>query len=112
MNNEKKKLAQNRFWATAQIIYEKKKLYCKPCNCIARDGAGKIVVKKKIVLQYLFLYCREEDLKGWKYLAIGRIVLQLNVKWVGIVLQPGRKVYCNIACWLAIVLQYSCARRG
>ena len=32
--------------------------YCKPCNCIARERAGKIVVK--IVLQYNFQNCREE----------------------------------------------------
>ena len=29
-------------------------LYCKPCNCIARERAGKIVEKKKFVLQYHF----------------------------------------------------------
>ena len=63
-------------------------------------------MKTKIVLQENVLYrdCNG-GLKGWKYLAIGRIVLQLSVKWVGIVLQPGRKVYCNIACWMTIVLQ-------
>ena len=34
MNNEKKLfLVQNRFWATAQIIYEKK-------NCIAMQGSA------------------------------------------------------------------------
>ena len=36
-------------------------LYCKPCNCIARERAGKIVEKKnKFVLQYHFCIAKRE----------------------------------------------------
>ena len=70
MENEKKKYRCIFFFMIFQLLerIEKKKisaetvfgllpncivnLYCKPCNCIARERAGKFVVK--IVLQYNF----------------------------------------------------------
>ena len=41
-------------------------------------------------------------LKGWKYLAIERIVLQLSVKWVGSVLQW---VLYFRDCWMCVAIQ-------
>ena len=50
-------------------------LYCKPCNFIARERAGKIVEKKNCIA-IPFLYCREEGLRVGKCIAIHYIVLQ------------------------------------
>ena len=80
---EKKKIffVLQRNWATAQLYCEKKKFYCKPCNCITRERAGKIVVK---------LYCRRM-----------KIVLQysgLEGCWNCIAIQL---VYCNLGCTVA-----------
>ena len=49
-------------------------LYCKPCNCIARERAGKIIEKKNCI-EIPFLYCREEGLRVGKCIAIHYIVL-------------------------------------
>ena len=52
-------------------------LFFKPCNCIARERAGKIVEeKKKNCIAIPFLYCREEGLRVGKCIAIHYIVLQ------------------------------------
>ena len=71
-------------------------LYCKSCNCIARERAGKIVVKKKICIAIPFLYCREEGLR------VGRVLqytgLYCRKEGCGIVLQDGcigLELYCN-----------------
>ena len=99
-------------------------LYCKPCNCIARERAGKIIVK--IVLQYNFCIAekRAQCIAGSVrlYCSIGRkIVLQAGncIATLGclvqsvlqesavarIVLQHNR-LYCNGCAVARIVLQY------
>ena len=71
-NNEKKKFVQNPFWATAQIILRKKKLYCK----------GPIVLQE--------VYCRLE--RTWD--CIARQFLYYNL--------VGLKLCCNTQDCIAL----------
>ena len=74
---------------------KKKSLYCKPCNCIAREKAG-----KKNVLQNNFCIAekRAQCIAGGVrlYCSIGR----------KIVLQAGNCI-ATLGCWVQSVLQES-----
>ena len=56
-NNEKKNCIAERIWATAQLYCEFFLfffLYCKPCNCIVKEGwknCSELYCKAEIVLQ-------------------------------------------------------------
>ena len=67
-----------------------------------------IFIIKKTKKKFKYLWCKS----GMGYCSFvlqekKNIVLQLSEKWVGIVLQPGRKVCCNIRILGSVVLQYS-----
>ena len=74
-----------RNWATAQLSCEKKKFVLQPCNCIARERAG----KKK--------YCIAREGCSWtNCIASQGIVLQLGV-------QVGQELYCNTCIILQLM---------
>ena len=63
---KKKRLVQKPFLGYCPIVLGKKKrrfLYCKPCNCIARERAGKKICSENCIA-IPFLYCRKEGLRG------------------------------------------------
>ena len=70
-------------------------LYCKPCNCIARKRVGKIVEKKKLYCNTIFVLQRGR-LEGWKVYC-NTLYCIAEKEWAA------GKLYCNMS---------SCITRG
>ena len=129
--NYAQKVQHKRIWATAQLYCEKKKLYCnlgfvlqeegwlhervsQYKNCIVIGAAGGLgkkkicIVKKKICIATLQLYCKRE---GWKKKLYCNCIAREGCSWTnciasqGIVLQLGVQVGQELYCNTCIVLQ-------
>ena len=68
-------------------------LYCKPCNCIARGRAGKIVEKKKLYCNTIFVLQRGR-LEGWKVYC-NTLYCIAEKEWAA------GKLYCNMSSCIA-----------
>ena len=71
-------------------------LYCKPCNCIARERAGKIVEKKRkknLYCNTIFVLQRGR-LEGWKVYC-NTLYCIAEKEWAA------GKLYCNMSSCIA-----------